>query len=175
MNRGRADAFITTVLADISIFAAITEDNDRLALQGRFDSQLDAAQRGVIERGFAAVGQVFNGGVEPLAVSREVNDLAHVCVEGDDRDRIVRLERLNIAARGRLRLGQRPVGHAAAGVHDQHGGEIQVVVGDVLDIADSCQALQVATNEKVFHVQARHQPFALVQYAGVNDNLAQIS
>ena len=172
MNCSRADALVAAALADIAVFAAIAEDDDRLALERRFNGQLNAAQRSVIERGLAAVGQIVYGGEQPVAVGRVIGDLPDAGAEGDDRYRVIRLKRFNITASGRLSLGQRPVGHAAAGIHDQHSSEIQVIVGDVLDIADLGQAAQVAADGKVLHAQAGYQPFALIEYAGVNGDLA---
>ena len=172
MNRGRANALVAAAQADIAVFAAIAEDDHRLALQGRFDGKLNAAQRGVIKRGFAAVGQIVYRGEKPFAVCRIIDNLPRLRTEGDNRDRVLRFQRFNIIARGRLRQVQRNARHTAAGINDQDSSEIQVIIGDVLDTTDFRQTAQVAADGKILHIQVGFEPLALIENAGVNGDLA---
>ena len=152
MNRRGAYAFIAAVLADIAVFAAIAEDHHRLALQRRFDSRLDAQQGRVVESGLPAISQVVNRSNEPLAVSRVIQDQARIVAESDDGYGIIRAQRLQITARGRLRLGQRPVRHAAAGIYHQYAGEVQIIIGDIFHTGDLRQTRQIPPNGEVVDV-----------------------
>ena len=157
MDRRGAYAFIAAVLADIAVFAAIAEDDHRLALQRRFDGRLDAQQGRVVESGLAAISQVVNRANQPLAVGRVIQDQPGIVAESDDGYGIVRTQRLQIAARGRLRLGQRLIRHAAAGIDHQYAGEVQIIIGDILDAGDFGLARQVPANGKILDIQARNQ------------------
>ena len=171
MNRRRADTLIAAVLADIAVFATIAEDDHRLALQGRFHGRLDAQQGGVVKRSLAAIGQIVNRLVEPLPVGRVIEDQARVVAECDDSDRVIGTERLQIAARGRLRLRQRSISHAAAGINHQYAGEIEIVIGDVLYAGDLRPFRQIAADGEVLDIQAGNQLFARVEDAGVDRHL----
>ena len=171
VDRGGADALVAAVLADIAILAAIAEDDHRFPLQRRLNSGLDTQQRRVIQGGLAAISQVVDRADQALAVGRVIHHQADITAETDDGDWVVRAERLQVAARGRLRQRQRLVRHTAAGVNHQDAGKIQIVIGDILDAGDLRQADQVSADGKILGLQSRNQLPARIQYAGVDRHL----
>ncbi len=160
MNRRRAYALIAAALADIAVFAAVAQDDNCFALQWRFIGELDTAQRGIVECGFAAVGEGVYCRIEPLAVGRVIDNQPDAGAESHDGDRIIRTKRFDITPGGRLRLRQRLIRHTAAGIHDQYTGEFQIVIGDVYYVGDLREASQVSADGEVFHAQARDQLLA---------------
>ena len=108
------------------------------------------------------------------AVRRVVDYQTHAVVEGDEGDRVVRSQGVDIAAGGRQRFRQWLIRHAAAGVDYQDAGESQLVIGDILHPRDRRQPRQVAADIKVARFQTRDQLPAGIQYAGVNGDLREV-
>ena len=166
-----ADAFIAAVLADCPIFAAIAKNDDSLARQGRLVGEFDAAQGGVVQGGLAAVGEIVDHVVELSPIGGVMDNLTHAGVKGDDGDGVVGTQGVYIVPRGGLGLGQWAVRHTAAGINDQHAGESQAIVQDVLHIGDLGQTGQVAADGKIADIEARDEFSGRVQNAGVDGDL----
>ena len=175
LNRRRVNAFFAAVAADIAIFAAIAQDNDRLARQRRRNSMLNAQTIGVIERRLPAGIKLINHLNQPRLVSGVINQDLKIRVKDDQRHSIIGAQCANIASRRRLGLLQRPPAHAAAGVNHQYTGKSQAVVGDILHPADGGRVGQIAANAKVVRLQPRNKLAAGVQYADVDRHAGQIS
>ena len=168
MNGRSADALLARVFADIAVFAAVTEDDHSFALERGFIRELNSAQGGVVQRRLSAISQVFELSEKDRPVRRVVDHQAHAVIESNEGDRVIRTQGIQVTARGRQRFRQGLVRHAAAGINHQDAGESQVVIGDVLDARDICQAGQIATHGEVFHLQPGDQLPAGIQDAGVN-------
>ena len=169
-----ADALLAAVLADIAVLAAIGEDYHRLSLQRRLIGDFNGAQGGVIKRRLPAVSQVLELREYQRAVGCVIDHQAHAIVKGHQGDRVIGTEGVQIIARGRQRVRQGLVGHAAAGINHQDAGESQIVIGDVLHPCDRCQARQIAANREVAHLQTRNQLPAGIQYAGVYGDFREL-
>ncbi len=174
MNGRGADALLAAVLADVAVLAAIGKDHDCFAVQRRLIGDFNGAQRGVIERRLSAISQVLELSENQRAVGRVIDHQAHTIVKGNQGDRVIGTEGVQVIARGRQRVRQGLVGHAAAGINDQDAGESKLVIGDVLHARDRCQARQIAAHREVVHIQARDQLAAGIQNAGVNSDFRKL-
>ena len=175
LNRRRVNAFFAAVAADIAIFAAIAQDNDRLARQRRRKGMLNAQTIGVIESRLPAGIKLINHLNQPRLVSGVINQDLKSRVKDNQRHSVIGPQRANIASRRRLGLLQRPPAHAAAGVNHQYTGKRQAVVGDILYPADGGRVGQIAANAKIVRLQPRNKLAAGVQHADVDRHAGQIS
>ena len=170
----RLDALVAGTLADIAVFTAIAQYHYRAARQRRQRGQLDAAAGGIVQGGLATIKQTVNDARQFVAIGGEISHQRYPPIEDDDRYRIIRPQGADILTRGLLSLAQRPIGHAAAGIDDQHRGESQIVISDIFHRCHLGEPCQLAANREVTHIKSRNQLTAGVQHAGVDRDLFEI-
>ena len=146
MNGCGADALLARMRADSAVFAAVTEDDHRFAIERRFIRKLNRAEGSLVKRRLSAVSQVLELSENCLAVRRVIDHEAHTVVKRNQGDRVIRTQGVQVIARSRQRFRQGLVRHAAAGVNHQDAGESQVVISDVFHPCDIRQARQIPAN-----------------------------
>ena len=117
MNGRGADALLARMRANTAVFAAVAEDDHRFAIERRFIRKLNRAEGGVVERRLSAVSQVFELSENDLAVRRVIDHQAHTVIKGNQGDRVIGSQGLQVIPRSRQRFRKRLVRHAAAGVN----------------------------------------------------------
>ena len=174
MNGRRANAFLAGIAADIAVFAAIAQDDNRFARQRRLGRKLNALSIGVVESRFSAGVKLVNNAKQLGFVGGVIDKNLKGRVKNSERNRVIGAQCANITSSGLPGLFQWQTIHAAAGVDHQHAGKCQVVIGDIFYSADAGNAGQITADLKIVRLQPGNKLPTGIQYADIDGGGGQV-